>query len=120
MSSIVLVASSFFRCAPRAERFVFAVLVASGAFVLYPMALGVGLYDPYRLGFESWGFLAVLFALSCALWHRALYLPLVCILAAVMGQTLGLLESENLWDYLFDPWLVGYTIYEFRALRRKT
>ena len=82
----------------------YAVLVL-GAALLYPTALGLGDWDAYRLGWGAPGLFVSLslLALSSFLigWRR---LPLL-ISAALMGWSLGLLESGNLWDYLIDPWL---------------
>ena len=77
------------------------VLVAAGGLLLYPLALGLGPFDPYRLGYASPWFLALLLALAVA----------------------GVYESRNLWDYLVDPlvaaWgLGGLLIRGAQALRR--
>lgn len=94
-------------------------LVAATAVVFYPMALGWGDFDPYRLGYGSYGFLACLLAL--ALWG-ALRSPLVAaaISLAVAGWSAGWYESANLWDYLMDPLLATYALgaLAWRGLRR--
>jgi hypothetical protein len=68
------------------------------------MALGLGGWDPYVLG---WGFsalhLAVL-AAAVALVARDNRLGLVLI-ACTLAYDVHALESTNLWDYLVDPFL---------------
>jgi hypothetical protein len=95
--------------ATRERTFWFAVIGAA-AFFLYPMALGLGGYDPYQLGFGSYGFLSALLVVTLVAW-RANYLWLLSsILAAASAYLLGLLESRNLWDYLFDPLFAAYIL----------
>ena len=94
------------------ERRALSVLVVLGALFLYPMALGLGSFDPYRLGFVPSGLLAALFVVAVAAWLRQFYVLLLCLLVAVSSHTLELMESPNLWDYLVDPWLVVASIYD--------
>jgi len=78
-------------------------LVAVAGLVLYPLALGLGAWDPYRLGYGDPWFLAALLAVALA--ALALDVPLVtfCTALAVLAWGLGACESRNLWDYLIDP-----------------
>jgi hypothetical protein len=78
-------------------------LVALGGLALYPLALGLGASDPYRLGYGEPWFLAVLLALALA--ALALELPLVTfgLAVGVLAWALESYESRNLWDYLLDP-----------------
>jgi len=83
-----------------------AVLIAGVLF--YPLALGLTMFDPYRLGYgDLWFMLALL---GLAAWSSLRYSTLfaLCIAAAVAAWSIGWYESTNLWDYLFDPWLVVY------------
>lgn len=85
----------------------------------YPLALGLGDFDPYRLGYAAWPLLAVLGAAALVAWRRGhpLYLWLLAVDLAVFA--LGLPESGNLWDVLFDPLLVGAALFSaIRAPRR--
>jgi hypothetical protein len=84
------------------------ILTALAALALYPMALGIGLFDPYRLGYGDARFLGLLllvsgFAFSLRLWLPALVVPL-----AVLAWVAGWYESTNLWDYLLDPLVAVY------------
>lgn len=70
--------------------------------VLYPMALGLGGFDPYVLGWEfSWLSVLVL-AVTIALLYTRNRFGMVLVVS-VLAYDLGLLESPNLWDYLVDP-----------------
>lgn len=87
--------------------------------VLYPMALGLGPVDPYALGWRfSWLF-AGTGALTMLLLWRGNRFGLV-LLAAIITYHLGLLESENYWDYLVDPiyFLISLTIGSWQIFRR--
>jgi len=90
---------------PVDDRSMFALqcLLAVGGLVLYPLTLGLGAWDPYRLGYGDPWFLAVL--LAVALTALALDLPLVTfgLALGVLAWALGSYESRNLWDYLLDP-----------------
>ena len=83
------------------------------------MALGLGSFDPYRLGFVPSGLLAALFVVAVLAWLRQFYVLLLCILVAVSSHALELMESPNLWDYLVDPWVVVASIYDLRSLLPK-
>jgi hypothetical protein len=87
------------------------VLVATGGLLLYPLTLGVGPADPYRLGFAHVGFVCSLLLLALAAWYGRLYLVASCLAIAVAAWAAGALESRNLWDYLLDPlvtvWALG-------------
>ncbi len=76
---------------------------------LYPMAMGVGTFDPYAAGWHfSWLFV-VLFVITLVLifFNHRFYAVL---LATILAYNLHLLESGNLWDYLVDPILVIISI----------
>lgn len=73
--------------------------------LLYPMALGLGPWDPYGAGWSlSWLFLLTLALTLLLLLLRNPFS--VVLLAALLAHNLGLLESANYWDYLVDPLLV--------------
>lgn len=91
-----------------------AVLIA--AVLFYPPALGLGMFDPYRLGYGNLWFMAAL--LGLAVWAGLRYSTLLalCIALAVAAWSAGWYESPNLWDYLFDPWLAVYALgMQFKA-----
>lgn len=120
MTTLVLLGTGFVGAIQLRERRVISVLALAGAVLLYPMALGLGTFDPYRLGFAPQGLLVGLLFIALAAWWRRLNVLLVCVLAAVAAHALGLLDSTNLWDYILDPWVAVASIYDLRSLRRNS
>ena len=84
--------------------------VAVAALALYPMALGAGLFDPYRLGYGSPWLVSALLAVALAAWFGRLELAATCLALATLAWTLRWYESTNLWDYLLDPLVAGYAL----------
>ena len=80
-------------------------VVAATALFLYPLALGWGDWDAYRLGWGSAGMWAGLLAMCIFRWVTGLRILPLLIGIAMLSWTAQLMESTNLWDYLFDPWL---------------
>lgn len=80
--------------------------IALAGWTLYATVLGSSVLDPYRIGWSGWALPAacsVIGALAAGLGARRTALAMAAALAA---WGLGLMESENLWDALLDPWLV--------------
>ena len=92
------------------HRFALLILIALAALVLYPMALGLGTYDPYRLGYGNPQLIVVLLLLALAAWFRRSSLIALCIALAVLAWAVGWYESDNLWDYLLDPFVAIYAL----------
>lgn len=90
--------------------------VAVVGVVFYPMALGVGPVDPYRLGFAPMAMVAVLCLASLLAWLRGARALGVIILLPLLAYNLHLLESDNLWNYLLDPVLVIYALAQGAAV----
>jgi hypothetical protein len=88
--------------------------VLSGV-LLYPLAAGLTLFDPYRLGFSGSLASSVLplyllaWAVICVL--RGWYLLLLLLVGAVLAYYLKILPSLNLWDYVLDAPLVMYSLF---------
>jgi hypothetical protein len=75
---------------------------------LYPMALGLGSFDPYTLGWGTsplFAFLAMATIVLVLMKNRFA----VVLIACILGYDLNLLESANLWDYLVDPFFVFFS-----------
>jgi hypothetical protein len=116
ITSLVLLALSISR--PMFDRhrvdaqsgFELRILVALAAAGLYPLALGIGLFDPYRLGYGNPWFLGALLLVALAACFSQRLLPAICIALAVLAWSAGWYESNNLWDYLLDPLLAIYAI----------
>ncbi len=85
-------------------------LIAIASIAFYPMALGVGAYDPYQLGYGNWLFVAVLLLLALATWFRGYTMITLCIALATLAWAVGWYESDNLWDYLIDPFAAIYAL----------
>lgn len=94
------------------ERNALSIAFAVGALFLYPLALGWGDWDSYRLGWGSPGLWAALLVLSLACWGKGFRMPPMLIAAGLMAWAAGILESTNLWDYLIDPWLAVWAIFQ--------
>jgi hypothetical protein len=86
------------------------ILIALSASVFYPMALGIGTFDPYRLGYGSPQFVVVLLLLALFAWYRKSDLMTMCIAFATLAWSTGWYESGNLWDYLLDPFVSVYAV----------
>ena len=72
------------------------------ALLLYPAALGLGRFDPYALGWSEPGVAAAAAVAGAALILAGNRFG-ITLLAAGVACRLGLLESDNAWDYLVDP-----------------
>jgi hypothetical protein len=105
-------------CGPAdsAHRTALLALVALGAVALYPMALGWGAFDPYRLGFGNGWFVVVLLLIALAAWFRKNHMGALCVALATLAWASGWYESGNLWDYLLDPFV---SIYALSALGKR-
>ena len=97
----------------RRARFALLAFVSAAALALYPMALGVGMLDPYRLGYGSPWLVGGLGAAALAAWFGRLEPLATCLALATLAWTLRWYESTNLWDYLLDPLVSGYALVTF-------
>ena len=86
------------------------IAVAVAAMTLYPLALGLGMWDPYGLGFGNGWFLLGLLLLALVAFYYGLRLLPVCLGLAVLAWSVGWYESGNLWDYLLDPLLALWSL----------
>lgn len=98
------------RSVPQRDNMAVMAAAAAAAVFLYPLALGWGDWDAYRPGWGSWGMLLVLLALCTACVAKRLRLLPALVALALLGWSMGLMESANLWDYLIDPWLAIYAL----------
>ncbi len=97
---------------------VFFIIILCGTF-FYPAALGYGPLDPYAWGYinnihglsGSLLFLLALFGLMLYALLRHYSLLLICLVSALLAYVFGVLESHNLWDYLFDPVIFIYALF---------
>ncbi len=125
ITTLVLLGCAMLRpwmgCAADRQRLALLGLIALSALAFYPMALGAGAYDPYRLGYGSVQFVVVLLLFALAAWSRGYAMIALCIALATLAWASGWYESGNLWDYLIDPFVAIYALaammnYFFRTL----
>lgn len=85
--------------------FGFRLTLTGIAMLFYPLALGLGMLDPYAWGYSSLGLLIsiVFFASVCGLlgWTKGVWIIAIAIVAWAGHWH----ESTNLWDYVLDPLL---------------
>jgi hypothetical protein len=88
----------------------FKVSVLLIAVLFYPLALGLGMFDPYAWGYGSIGLLVatILFAIACGLagWTKGVWI----LSFAIMAWAVHWHESANLWDYVLDPFLAIWAL----------
>lgn len=100
----------------------FKLLIALVAILFYPLALGLGMVDPYAWGYGSIAFLiaTILLAIVCGIagWTKGVWIISIAIIAWAAHWH----ESANLWDYLLDPllaiWALVATIGAFYRRRQ--
>ncbi len=98
---------------PGRDKLLLLVIVAAAGF--YPLALGWGEYDPYRLGYGSYWLLAYLLGLALLAAWKGMAAITLTLAAAVLAWSVGWSESTNLWDYLLDPLVSIYAAYAVAA-----
>ena len=64
--------------------------------------------DLYRLGYHPRFLLVLILCLTILAWMVSLRFAAMLPVIAVIAFNLNILESENLWDYLVDPFIVFY------------
>ncbi|MCY3878407.1 MAG: hypothetical protein OXF74_04415 [Rhodobacteraceae bacterium] len=117
--SIGLVAYFLFLLTPRpsrhqSNRFHYAAFLVG--ILLYPMALGLGAFDPYALGYHPSSALVVAAAAAAAWWCPGLRLIAVWLTSALLAHTFQIGDSDNLFDYILDP--VLFSLAAIRVIRR--
>ncbi len=100
------------------------ILTALAGTLLYPFALGYSPVDTYAWGYlnQSHGLTApltvtgFLLLLATYAFIKQNNLLLTCILLGITAWQLNLLESRNIWDYLLDPLLWLYSLYQLPVI----
>ena len=95
-------------------------LLPAVAIWFYPMSLGATALDPYALGFGDFRFSTALLLLGLYFWIGRDYGLCLMLVAAQVAWRLELLPSDNLWDYLLDPWLVIWSLVWLVRARPRT
>lgn len=75
------------------------------AVVFYPLALGFTMLDPYAWGYGSWIFLLTVLLFALLTWWMSFHIVVLAIALALCAWSFQWHESNNLWDYLIDPFL---------------
>lgn len=103
------------------------IWIALVAIVFYPLALGVGMLDPYAWGYGSMTLLAAVIATALVVWLMGSNRIAIILALAILAWAAGWHESANLWDYILDPflglWAIGSLIrsaWRARAARVQT
>lgn len=86
-------------------------LVSLAALLLYPLALGAGMIDPYRIGYGHPLFVLALQLIALLAWFKRYSLITLCIALVLFAWAIGWSESDNLWDYLIDPFVSFYALW---------
>ena len=101
--------------------------IALVAITFYPLALGIGMLDPYAWGYGSITLLAGVLATALVAWLAGSNRIAIILAIAILAWALGWHESANLWDYILDPflglWAIGSltrSAWRARAARVKT
>ena len=88
--------------------FKFSVVLISLMF--YPLALGLGMLDPYAWGYGSLGMLVVVLLIALVFgllgWTKGVWIIALAIIAWAGHWH----ESTNLWDYVLDPLLAIWAV----------
>jgi hypothetical protein len=100
------------------------VCIALVAIVFYPLALGVGMLDPYAWGYGSIALLVTVIAIGLVALLMGSNRIAIILAIAILAWAAGWHESANLWDYILDPilglWAIGSLIrsaWQARAAR---
>jgi hypothetical protein len=81
------------------------VWIALVAVALYPLALGVGMLDPYAWGYGSIALLVAVIAIGLVALLMGSNRIAIILAIAILAWAAGWHESSNLWDYILDPFL---------------
>jgi len=84
--------------------------VAIAGVLLYPMALGLGRFDPYGLGYNSELPATVVVVLTGIALVRSRPFVAWLLVLPMLAWDFSLLESDNLWNYFLDPLIVIYSL----------
>lgn len=101
--------------------------LALAAIVFYPMALGLGMVDPYSWGFQPLILFIVVAIYGAWLAQRNYFVAATMLAVCLVAYLARLQESDNLWDYLLDPilaiscwvWSIGWLIAKIKHRRAR-
>ena len=94
-----------------------ALAIVLTGLILYPTALGLTRFDLYAFGYYPIVLAPLILAIfATCVWFRAT-LAATALAIGFTGYATGLLESDNLWDYLIDPVITLYAAGHLVATR---
>lgn len=102
---------------PAADRRLLWCMAGIAGLLLYPSAIGMFPWDMYRIGYRPLLLLIILLAFSLLSWARGFRAVALCVVLAVAAFSWHTMESDNLWDYLTDPFI---TIFAWVWMIRRT
>lgn len=93
--------------------------------VFFPLTLGLSRWDPYSLGYQPLVPTLALALFGIGLVYCRKYLAAFFLAIVLVAYLFHLQESDNLWDYLFDPvlavvlwiWLLKRLVARIRSSR---
>ena len=94
------------------------VLIGVLAIFLYPTALGFSPVDIYSFGYYPAVLTPLLLALFCLSVYRGWYYLASLLALAWISFQLNILDSDNLWDYLLDPFLAIWCLLHLKPAWR--
>lgn len=86
------------------------ILIALLSILFYPFALGFTMFDPYGWGYGSAIFVSIVMVVALVLFFAKQSWEALIISLAVIAWSIHWHESNNLWDYLLDPFLAIWAI----------
>jgi hypothetical protein len=96
---------------PESRYWLFRGIIPAGL-MFYPLALGMTEFDPYAWGYAPVVMVLAIAGMSLWAWKNGLRNLAVILLLPVLAFHLKLLESPNLWDYLLDPIVFVYALFQ--------
>jgi len=127
ITSMLLLWSAYFSPKEIQVPGVMKVWTALVAIAFYPLALGIGMLDPYAWGYGSIALLVGVIATALIAWLAGSNRIAIILALAILAWAAGWHESANLWDYLLDPflglWAIGslmWSAWRARAARAQT
>jgi hypothetical protein len=85
-----------------------AFMFAALGLMMYPAALGLTQFDPYRLGYDPELMLIVVGAFAAWFLYSGNHFGAWLLALATVAFIADLQASDNYWDYLLDPFLVVF------------
>lgn len=93
---------------PEAQMRGLCLVVVAVAVWFYPMSLGATVLDPYAPGYGDFRFSSALLLLGLLAWLLRAWSACVILALGQLAYGAQLMPSNNLWDYLLDPWLTFF------------